>query len=209
LWWKRFHRLASGVPEIRPYRPADRDALYDICVRTADAGGDARGHYSTDELMGDLFAVSYAHLEPDMAFVVDDGTGQAVGYIVGTKDTPAFVERYAAEWIPYLGGKYDSPEPRDEEMVGLHFHPELKLVPELADYPAHLHIDLLPDFQGRGYGRRLMTAFLAAANQAGAERVHLGMLTSNVKARAFYDRLDFAELPVEDPGPLTYLGRTT
>jgi hypothetical protein len=34
------------------------------------------------------------------------------------------------------------------------------------------------------------------------------MLTVNVKARGFYDRLGFAELPVPDPGPLTYLGRT-
>jgi GNAT superfamily N-acetyltransferase len=196
------------VPEIRPYRPDDRAALYDICVRTADAGGDARGHYSNDELMGDLFAVPYAYLEPGLAFVVDH-EGEAVGYVVGTSDTPTFVERYAAEWIPFLGGKYDSPEDRDRDMVHLHFHPELKLVPELADYPAHLHIDLLPDFQGRGYGRKLIASVLAAANAAGAGKVHLGMLTVNVKARAFYDRLGFAELPVADPGPLTYLGRAT
>jgi ribosomal protein S18 acetylase RimI-like enzyme len=196
------------VPEIRPYRPSDRDALYDICVRTADAGADARGHYSNDDLMGDLFAVSYAHLEPGLAFVADH-EGQVVGYIVGTSDTPTFVERYAAEWIPFLGDKYDAPEERDREMVYLHFHPELKLVPELEDYPAHLHIDLLPGFQRQGHGRKLMDAFLAAAREAGAKNVHLGMLTVNVAARAFYDRLGFAELPVADPGPLTYLGRPT
>jgi GNAT superfamily N-acetyltransferase len=197
------------VPEIRPYRPGDRDALYDICVRTADAGADARGHFSNDDLMGDLFAGPYAYLEPDMAFVVDDGSGRAVGYIVGTKDTPAFVKRKTAEWIPLIGDKYDGGDERDREMVHLHLHPELMLVPEMAGYPAHLHIDLLPDFQGHGFGRRLMTAFLAAASEAGADAVHLGMLTVNVKARAFYDRLGFAELPVKDPGPLTYLGRAT
>lgn len=194
------------MPEIRSYRPADRDDLYDICVRTADAGGDARGHYSNDDLMGDLFAGPYAHLEPDMAFVLDDGTGRAVGYIVGTKDTATFVKRYAAEWIPLVGGKYDHAEPRDRDMVALHLHPERRLVPGLADYPAHLHIDLLPGFQGRGYGRQLMDAFLGAARGAGVRGVHLGMLTVNVKARAFYDRLGFSELDVRDAGPLTYLG---
>jgi ribosomal protein S18 acetylase RimI-like enzyme len=197
------------VPEIRPYRPADRDALYDICVRTADAGADARGHYSDDDLMGDLFAVSYAHLEPDMAFVADDGHGRAVGYIVGTKDTPAFVERFAAEWTPVAGPKYGDGEERDREMLRLLHHPEHMLVAELADYPAHLHMNLLPAFQRQGHGRRLMEAFLAAANGAGAERVYLGMLTVNVQARAFYDRIGFTELQVKDPGPLTYLGRTT
>jgi GNAT superfamily N-acetyltransferase len=197
------------VAEIRAYRPADRDALYDICVRTADAGEDARGRHSDDRLMGDLFAVSYAHLEPDLAFVLDDGHARTVGYIVGTSDTPAFVKRYAAEWIPLVGDRYEPLREQDAEMVHLHHHPEHMLVPELADYPAHLHMNLLPAFQRQGHGRRLMHTFLAAARHAGAEKVYLGMLTANVKARAFYDRVGFTELPVKDPGPLTYLGRET
>ena len=52
-------------PSIRPYRPADLGAVYDICVRTADAGGDARGLYSSDRLMGDIFAAPYVTLEPE------------------------------------------------------------------------------------------------------------------------------------------------
>jgi ribosomal protein S18 acetylase RimI-like enzyme len=203
-----FTGYRPDVPEIRAYRPGDRDALYDICVRTADAGADARGHYSNDDLMGDLFAGPYAYLEPDMAFVVDDGRGRAVGYIVGTKDTPTFVKRKATEWTPLIGDKYAGGDERDREMVHLHLHPEVMIVPALVDYPAHLHIDLLPDFQGRGFGRELIDAFVAAAAANDVKGVHLGMLTVNVKARGFYDRLGFAELPVPDPGPLTYLGRT-
>jgi len=195
---------------IRPYRPGDRAAVYDICVRTADAGGDARGQYSTDDLMGDLFAGPYARLEPDLAFVLDDG-GRAVGYILGTADTTTFVKRYAAEWIPLLGDKYpvppDPPRTPEQEMVALHYRPERMLVPELADYPAHLHIDLLPAYQGRGDGRRLIDTFLAAAAGHGARGVHLGMVTANVRARGFYDRLGFAEIAVADSGPLTYLVR--
>ena len=41
---------------IRPYREADLGAVYDVCVRTADGGGDARGKYRSDDLMPDLFA---------------------------------------------------------------------------------------------------------------------------------------------------------
>jgi hypothetical protein len=44
---------------IRRYQDGDHDAVYDICVRTADAGGDARGKYRTDDLMPDLFAGPY------------------------------------------------------------------------------------------------------------------------------------------------------
>jgi len=194
------------VPEIRPYRPGDRWVIYDICVRTADAGGDARGHYSTDELMGDLFAGPYLQLEPELAFVLDDG-GRAVGYVLGTADTATFVKRFAAEWIPLLGDKYPVPPPPprgpEQDMVALLHHPERMLVPGLDGYPAHLHIDLLPPYQGRGFGRGLISRFTEAVDAPG---VHLAMLTSNVRARGFYDRLGFHVLPVPDPGPLTYLG---
>jgi GNAT superfamily N-acetyltransferase len=197
------------VPEIRPYRPADHAAIYDICARTADAGNDARGHYSTDDLLGDLFAGPYVHLEPNLAFVVDDG-GDAVGYVVGTSDTADFVRRYRAEWIPLVGDRYPTPPapPRtaEQDMVALHFDPERMLVDGVDGFPAHLHIDLLPAYQGHGFGRRLINRFLSAVDAPG---VHLGMLTANVKARGFYDRLGFAVLPVPGPGPLTYLGIKT
>ncbi len=205
-------RLRGVQPHIRAYRPTDLDALYDICVRTAAAGADARGTYVDDRLIGDIFAAPYATLEPQHTHLVDDGTGTAVGYVLGTADTAAFVRRYRAEWLPATEGRYPAPaEPPvtpTDLMLGLHLNPERMLVPELAGYPAHLHIDLLPEWQGRGLGRALMNAFLAGVRAAGAGRVHLGMAPANVKARAFYDRLGFTEIPVDSPGVL-YLGRDT
>ncbi|MFI7692168.1 GNAT family N-acetyltransferase [Nonomuraea sp. NPDC049655] len=201
------------APFVRSYRPADLAAVYDICVRTADAGGDARGQYASDLLMGDIFAAPYVTLEPEHAHVVDDGTGQAVGYVVGTADTAAFVRRYREEWIPASAARCplpaDPPVTADDVMLALHHRPERMLVPELAGHPAHLHIDLLPDWQGKGWGRRLMSAFVDGLRAAGVPRLHLGMVSTNAPARAFYDRLGFAELAVADAGPVTYLGRDT
>lgn len=34
-------------------------------------------------------------------------------------------------------------------------------------------------------------------------------MSANTAARAFYDRLGFQVIPVPDPGPLTFLGRST
>ncbi|MCA2212274.1 GNAT family N-acetyltransferase [Jidongwangia harbinensis] len=199
-------------PSIRPYRPADLDAIYDICARTADSGSDARGKYLDDRLPGDVFAAPYVTLEPQHAHLLDDGTGTPVGYILGTADTAGFTRRYRAEWIPAIAGRYpepaDPPVTADDVMLGLHLYPERMLVPELADYPAHLHIDLLPDWQGKGWGRGLMDAFLAGVRKAGAARVHLGMAPSNTGALAFYRRLGFTEIPMSNPNVL-YLGRTT
>ncbi|MFF8593984.1 GNAT family N-acetyltransferase [Streptomyces sp. NPDC015220] len=197
---------------IRPYRSTDRDALFDICVRTAENGGDSRHIYPDPELLPNIFAAPYAELEPELAFVVDDGE-RAVGYVLGTADTPTFVRRFRDEWLPGLAGRYPAtagePSTPSEVMVRLMHTPERMLVPEIADHPAHLHIDLLPSHQRAGYGRELMDTFLTALAARGVERVHLGMVTANTAARAFYDRLGFSVLPVKDPGPLTYLGRST
>jgi ribosomal protein S18 acetylase RimI-like enzyme len=195
---------------IRRYEDGDHDAVYDICVRTADAGGDARGKYHSDDLMPDLFAGPYVFLEPGFAFVLDDGE-RAVGYVIGTPDTAAFARAYRERWIPRLADRYPvPPQPPvtpDDEMLALHYYPERLLWPGLAEYPAHLHIDLLPGFQGNGYGRKLIDTFCAAVAEAGAAGVHVCVVSANTRALGFYDRIGFTGLEADDPGPVTYLGR--
>jgi ribosomal protein S18 acetylase RimI-like enzyme len=203
--------MADAV--IRPYRPTDRDDIYDVCLRTADSGRDATDLYPGDpELVGDVFAGPYAFLEPDFTFVVDDG-GRATGYILGTPDTTRFAKEFRERWLPLVGDRHPAPAhaptTRAEEMAWLLHHPETMVVPELADHPAHLHIDLLPGYQRSGLGRRLVHTLLAAFRDAGAARVHLGMHADNTPARAFYDRLGFQELDVPTPPGVTYLGRST
>ncbi|MEE6257193.1 GNAT family N-acetyltransferase [Plantactinospora sonchi] len=194
---------------IRPYQPGDRDAVHDICIRTADAGQDASGSYADPGVLPNIFAHPYAELEPELAFVVDDN-GRAVGYVLGTADTTTFVRRFRAEWLPRVGDRYPAPEGEpgspDEVMAYLLHTPERMILPDLVDYPAHLHIDLLPDHQRAGWGRKLIGTFTEALRRAGVPGVHLGMISENRAARAFYDRLGFHVIDVADPGPLTYLG---
>jgi ribosomal protein S18 acetylase RimI-like enzyme len=199
-------------PWVRPYRAHDLAAVYDVCVRTANAGEDARGKYQSDALMPDIFAGPYVHLEPDLAFVLDNGR-RAVGYVVGTADTAAFVRVYRQRWIPRLADRYatppDPPVSGDDHMLALHYAPERMLVPELDDHPAHLHIDVLPAYQRRGHGRKLITTFLAAAAAAGAPAVHVGVDVRNTRAISFYRKLGFADIPVPGATSVRYLGRAT
>lgn len=201
-----------ALVQIRAYRPADRDDVYDVCVRTADSGGDARGRYSTDDFMPDLFAGPYLHLEPELAFVLDDGD-RVVGYVLGTADTARWAAEHRARWLPLVADRYPrathgGPLSPQEDLTELLHHPERNVHAGLEAYPAHLHIDVLPEHQGAGHGRALIRAFLAALGAAGVPAVHLGMVTANTPARAFYDRLGFHELPVHVPG-LTFLGAPT
>jgi ribosomal protein S18 acetylase RimI-like enzyme len=201
------------VTRIRRYRPEDREAVEDICVRTAHKGGDSRLYYRDPGIFPSIFAIPYVVLEPDLAFVLDDGAGRAVGYILGAEDTPRFVEDFRTEWLPLAARRHPEPDgppnTPDEAMIRLLHHPERMLVPEVAAYPAHLHIDLLPGWQGQGHGRTLMRTLLQALQDKRVPAVHLSMVTANTPARAFYDRLGFHEIEVPDPGPVTCLGRTT
>ncbi|WP_345606966.1 GNAT family N-acetyltransferase [Pseudonocardia adelaidensis] len=199
------------MPVIRPYRPGDRAAVAEICVLTGDSGGDSRERFPDPDLLPSVFALPYVDREPELAFVLDDG-GTAVGYVLGTADTAAFVKWFREEWLPRFGERYPLPErPATplEWLVGVLHNPERMLVPEVADHPAHLHIDLLPGYQGAGHGRALMTTFLRALGGMGVPRVHLQMDPANTRARAFYDRMGFHEIAVAGFPSGAFLGRAT
>lgn len=198
---------------LRPYRPEDSGDVYDVCVRTADAGEDARGLLSQDDLWGDLFAGPYLALEPELAFVLDDGA-RVVGYVLGTADTARWAAEHRARWLPRVAPRYplpadgQAPRTREEHLVDLLHHPERNVRPELAGYPAHLHIDVLPAHQGAGHGRALVRAFVGALAARGVPGLHLGVLATNTRARGFYARLGFRELPLHEPD-VVYLVRPT
>jgi ribosomal protein S18 acetylase RimI-like enzyme len=202
--------MADAV--IRPYRPEDRDQVYDVCLRTADSGGDATAIYRDPELVGDLFAGPYLLLAPEFAFVLDDGE-RVSGYVLGVPDTTKFVRRLREVWLPLVGDKHPMPvgppANHDEEMSAFLHHPEYLLNPALADYPAHLHIDMLPHMQRAGWGRKLIQTLFAALREAGVRRVHLGTQTTNTASIVFYERLGFHRLDVPDPGRITFFGRST
>jgi ribosomal protein S18 acetylase RimI-like enzyme len=132
--------------------------------------------------------------------------------VLGTSDTARFVRKYHEVWIPMLADRYPRPpDPArtpEEALLAGHYRPEDRLHPELEEYPAHLHIDVLPDYQGAGHGRALIETWLAAASVAGAPAVFLNMDPANTRARAFYDRVGFHEIQIAG-GWGTHLGRPT
>jgi len=54
-----------------------------------------------------------------------------------------------------------------------------------------LGMGVLPAVRGRGVGRRLAEAAIAAAKAQGAERIELEVFASNTRAIALYERLGF------------------
>jgi ribosomal protein S18 acetylase RimI-like enzyme len=199
------------APTIRPYDVGDRDAVAHVCVCTAAGGRDARGVYSDDLLMPDVYALPYVEHSPDLAFVVVGPDGRVVGYVLGVADTPAFVAWWERAWTPRFRAAHPAPgAPTDHrpayteaDLLRDGTDPRRMLrgltAAELEAYPAHLHIDLLPEAQRQGLGRRLVDTFRQALAARGVPGLHLGYDPANTAARAFYDRNGFVELPSSRP----------
>ncbi|NLE22728.1 MAG: GNAT family N-acetyltransferase [Actinobacteria bacterium] len=183
---------------IRPFRSGDESALADICLRTADAGVDATGVLDDDAIWAEVFVLPYVSRHPDLAFVVETDDGRLAGYVVGAPDTAAFEAWFRDEWWTQRGVRWPMPAVERSRQDGVLVYaygrggePEA----DLGRFPAHLHIDLLPELQGQGWGRRLIDALAEALRARGVPGLHLVASIENVGALAFYDRLGFARQP--------------
>lgn len=184
-------------PTLRPFETADTDACYEICLRTADNGGDASHLHADRRIVGEVWVAPYLVRHPECAFVVEDDEGVG-GYIVGAPNTAAY-DRWAAElWFPPLRDRYPKgtfPEgTADAACVNLIHTPPVMPAERVAGYPAHLHINQLPRLQGRGFGKQLMNRLFAVCRTAGAQSIHLGCSPANTRAITFYQRLGFEDL---------------
>lgn len=183
---------------IRPFRAGDEPALAEICLRTADAGADGAGILADDELWGEVFVLPYVARHPDFAFVVETADGRVAGYVVGTDDTRAFEDWFAFEWWPRFAARWPRPDAeggRQGDILRYAYGRGAGVEPLADAYPAHLHIDLLPELQGQGWGRRLIDAFVEALRERGVTGVHLVADARNEGASRFYPRVGFTLLP--------------
>ncbi|WP_116134425.1 GNAT family N-acetyltransferase [Tropicimonas sp. IMCC34043] len=185
----------SGL-SIRPAVDTDIDALFEICLRTAADGTDGSALFSDPRLPGYIWSVPYARFEPDFAFVLADGA-RAIGYVIGTPDTEAFDRRLAADWWPDIRAKVAGmvpTRPRDAMALSRIASPEASEPWLLAEYPAHMHINILPDAQSSGWGKRMIETELAALKAHGVAGVHLGVSPANDRAKGFYRHIGFEDI---------------
>lgn len=189
----------------RTHDPAEVERLYEICLRTGADGSDASALTSEPRLLGDVYLGAYLRFAPELAFVLADasveGPAGVVGYVVGTADTAGFAEQLEREWWPSLRERYPlAAFPAgtfDAGPVRAIHRPHAVDPAHLERYPAHLHVDLLPEAQGGGHGRRLLTTLFDALRAAGAPGVHLGVSLQNTAAIGFYEHLGFRRLTAD------------
>lgn len=189
--------VTSGAPiAIRTARASDEDTILEICLRTADGGQDGSHCYSDPRLPGLVWALPYVRLCSENAFVLTRGE-EVMGYCVAAPDTAAYEQRLEQEWWPLLKAElqgFASRTAQDRNVLSFILNAP-RTPNEITDpYPAHLHINLLPELQKGGYGSKLISHQLQALKRSGAVGVHLGVDPRNEGVTGFYGKFGFIEI---------------
>ena len=187
---------------LRPATLDDLESIYEVCTATGADGLDASGAYGDPRLLGHHWAAPHVVADASLCTVVNDDEGVA-GYLVATDDTTRFEEWCERSWWPALREQYPvdaALDPRDAALVTLLHEPEVSAASIVRDYPAHLHINLLPRLQGMGLGRALIERLLGQLSERSVPGVHLGVSATNHRAIAFYEHLGFRQIDAEPDG---------
>lgn len=179
--------------EIRKMRESDIADMEGICLYTADKA--LRDTYKHRENTLLLYNRYYTRAEQENCFVAVDENDKAVGYIICAPDYKRYKRGFLKNELKsifLLGFKYG---------ITAYFD-VLSQNAASKKYPAHLHIDIMPDFQGSGTGTALMQTLLDHLKEQKVEGIMLGVAKSNVGAIRFYKRNGFSVLGVFGDGVL-------
>lgn len=168
---------------IRPYKTTDRERVRMICHATATDSA----YVENPDLVAALYAEYYVDYEPDNAFILVNEADEAIGYILCAEDYKVYVDTFKRKQLPKvraISRKYGLQHRLGFVMDRLNGR----------KYPAHLHIDLLPEAQRQGWGTKLIDTLLAHLREKGVKGVCLGVGGTNEGAIRFYQGYGFTEI---------------
>ena len=192
---------------IRPYLPADRDAVRSISIRTAFLET-PRGHIEEDdEILADVLTEYFTDFEPESCFVAVSGQ-RVVGYIIGTTDALKMGKVLRAKIIPALIVKIVRRGVLLKKknlkfffsLTGSFLKGEFRYPDFAQEFPAMLHINIEEEFRHHHIGARLIETYLSYLHDHKINGVHFGTLSEG--GAKFFEHLGFALL---FQGKRTYL----
>ena len=197
--------------EVRPYRDEDRSAVERVHFETGFLGSSMDALLS-DAHLWDAKIAWYLDHEPESALVLDSGS-EVVGYLVGCLDDvkmgetrPARVltslvsDAFASIRLPAQDRRFWTSRFGwlGDILIGRSGERDLKMPPNAG----HLHINLLPEARGQGYGSELLRAFEAYAQERGVTTLHAESFTTPLNPNTtFWERNGYS---VYSEVPTTY-----
>lgn len=182
-----FFRTRGEKMKIRPFEEKDSKSVRFVCLESA--GKTDASEYIRSFLLN-TYCNYYVENEPHNCFVAVDESDNAVGYILCAEDfdtfSKIFLTKYARRYLKFKGIY------RLASKISILEQKKYK-----HDYPAHLHIDLLPEYQQKGLGRQLINALCDHLKKKGVKGVMLSVFIGNKGAIRFYEKCGFTKVKTE------------
>jgi GNAT superfamily N-acetyltransferase len=186
----------AGQAVVRRFEERDREAIRKICSDAALEKPNTQFHEDR-ELAPLCFTDYYLEYEPESCFVGEVG-GRVVGYLVGCTDTRAFNRVFRSRYLPRIvariGWQLLTLRYRKKETYQMlwwtlmeHFRPGEKLEVPLDEYPAHTHINLVPEYRGCGLSNQLSRAFRQHMRELGITGLH-GIIIERAGDNSLFNR---------------------
>jgi len=187
-------RKTADAATIRPFRPDDRQAVRDICCRTAYRNRGCEVIFEDRELHADYWTKYYTDYAPEASWVIEQD-GSIIGYFLGSTDQKKFLRIMSRRIVPrYISTalwrlvtrQYKKPQ-SGRYLLWL-FLKSWREAPEISygAYPAHYHCNILRAGYGRGYYTTLTLMFLDHLEEHGIMALH-GHITEH-KDKGIWDR---------------------
>lgn len=125
--------------------------------------------------------------EGSNCFVAVNENDRAIGYILCAENYDNFRKVFNKEYLTRF--KKTDIIGRAVAVLSTFIQARLK-----KEYPAHMHIDILPEYQRMGLGHKLVDALCENLKEKNVKGVCLTMFTGNKKGGGFYRKYGFTLL---------------
>ncbi|MFM8656524.1 MAG: GNAT family acetyltransferase [Chthoniobacterales bacterium] len=147
---------------IRPYRPADRDAVRRLCCETGYLGKAIDPVFEDRELFADSLTSFYTDWEPESTFVLEQN-GEVKGYLMGSRRP--FLQQFYNFFLNlslFARGifRYPRYKKASKAFVRWILLNAWREVPAAPRRIPHFHFNMLPEVQGFGTAREILVQFL-------------------------------------------------
>ena len=178
---------------IRPYEEKDKQNVRFVCLNSE---GPCDLLPDTQTFILITYCDYYIEQEPQNCFVLADEEDRAVGYILCAEDFDEFFGRFTQVSVERF-----SPEDTKSRMEAIHSVDLQKK--HKAVYPAHMHIDILPEYQRSGFGSMLVDTLKRHLKKKGISGLMLTVGKENAVGQRFYKKYGFTLLE-ESSGEAAY-----
>lgn len=169
---------------IRPYEEKDKENVRFVCLNSE---GPCKLSKRGRNFALAVYCDYYIENEPENCFVAVDENDKAIGYVICAEDFDKFKKHFVEEYYPRIQ-RWEFKR-RKSALRSIIPHEKYK-----EEYPAHLHIDVLPEYQRIGLGHKMTESLLEHLKKKGIKGVMLTTWIRNEKGRGFYDKYGFALL---------------